>query len=100
VTLHAETSDGKQWSDIYALRIDDGLDSPLTINLLNEDFRTMPVSPSLTLDPASITSGTTNTAYSFTLTAEHIPTGVSQVTFDYNFGDGSSTATGSTGRRR
>jgi len=95
VTLHAETSDGKQWSDIYALRIYDGLDSPLTINLLDEDFRTMPVSPSLTLDPASITSGTTNTAYSFTLTAEHIPTGVSQVTFDYNFGDGSSTATGS-----
>jgi hypothetical protein len=58
-------------------------------------FKVTSLLPTLTLDPASITSGTTNTAYSFTLTAEHIPTGVSQVTFDYNFGDGSSTATGS-----
>ena len=96
VTLHAETSDGKEWNNIYALRVYDDMDSPLTLNLSTSDFIEVAAAAAISVDPSSVTSGTVNTQYSFTLTATNIPTGVSQVTFSYNFGDGSGTATGST----
>ncbi len=51
--------------------------------------------PTVTVDPSAVTNGTVGQSYSFTVTADNIPSGLSQVTFSYNFGDGSATATGS-----
>ncbi|OQB96151.1 MAG: hypothetical protein BWX81_01537 [Spirochaetes bacterium ADurb.Bin110] len=51
--------------------------------------------PTVTVDPNAVTNGTVGQSYSFTVTADNIPSGVSQVTFNYSFGDGSVTGTGS-----
>jgi len=41
----------------------------------------------LTIDPPNLV-GETNTMYNFTLLATNLPTGLSNVTFEWNFGDG------------
>lgn len=51
--------------------------------------------PGLTINPSAITNGNIGQTYTFTLSATGIPSGVSSVVFDWNFGDGSSNATGS-----
>ena len=51
--------------------------------------------PALAIDPASITNGSSGQTYTFTLNATGIPSGVSSIKFEWNFGDGSGSATGS-----
>ena len=96
LTLRAVTTDGKEWSDIYALRIYDNETSTLTLDLKSTDFHQPALgTPTVTVDPSTVTNGVVGQSYSFTVTADNIPSGVSQVTFNYSFGDGSVTGTGS-----
>ncbi|HRU78595.1 MAG TPA: hypothetical protein P5214_09410 [Rectinema sp.] len=59
------------------------------------NFEVSTPSSTVTVDPSTVTNGTVGQTYSFTVTADNIPSGVSQVTFNYSFGDGSATGTGS-----
>jgi len=96
LTLRAVTTDGKEWSDIYALRIYDNETSTLTLDLKSTDFHQPALgTPTVTVDPSTVTNGVVGQSYSFTVTADNIPSGVNQVTFSYNFGDGSASGTGS-----
>ena len=59
-------------------------------------FNTSPSgSPVVTINPSTVTNGQIGKTYTFTVTANNIPSGTRTVTFDYSFGDGSSNATGS-----
>jgi len=42
----------------------------------------------LTIDPTSVTNGVKNTKYTFTLSAGSLPANLTQVKFNWNFGDG------------
>jgi hypothetical protein len=98
LVLNATTSGSKSLSWIYALRVYKGLTSTLAPAFTLTDFIGTASSTStanLTINPATVTGGTVGTSYSFTLTETNVPSGVTQVTFAWNFGDGSSTATGS-----
>jgi hypothetical protein len=46
------------------------------------------VAATLSIDPASVTNGTTNTTYTFTLTAGSLPSNQTSINFNWNFGDG------------
>ena len=59
------------------------------------NFEVSTPSPTVTVDPSTVTNGVVGQSYSFTVTADNIPSGVNQVTFSYNFGDGSASGTGS-----
>lgn len=58
----------------------------------SEEFsmEVIPVAAAATLaiNPATITNGTINTTYTFTLTAASLPANLTQVKFNWNFGDG------------
>lgn len=85
VTLVASKAAG-EWRAVYALRIYQGKTSPLSLALTANDFVSV-TSPALTINPASITNGTQNQSYTFTLNASGLPSNLSQVTFNWNFGD-------------
>jgi len=46
------------------------------------------VAATLSISPTSVTNGTVNTSYTFTLTAGSLPSNLTSINFNWNFGDG------------